>query len=102
VTTNPPVAGSWNWIDDQTAHWRPESTTPLALPSPSADIYGVPLGDGLYGEEDEHVSFKIGDSHVSIADDTTKQVSVFDNGKLVRTMPTSMGMGGTETSAAAR
>ena len=45
----------------------------------------------------KHVSFKIGDSHVSIADDNTKQVSVFDNGKLVRTMPTSMGMGGTET-----
>ena len=43
------------------------------------------------------MSFKIGDSHVSIADDNTKQVSVFDNGKLVRTMPTSMGMGGTET-----
>ena len=43
------------------------------------------------------MSFRIGDAHVSIADDATKQVSVFDNGKLVRTMPTSMGMGGTET-----
>ena len=36
---------------------------------------------------------------MSIADDKTKQVSVFDNGKLVRTMPTSMGMGGTQTIA---
>ena len=98
VTTNPPVAGSWNWIDDQTAHWRPEKYyTPGTSVAVAANLYGVPLGDGLYGEEDEHVSFKIGDSHVSIADDTTKQVSVFDNGKLVRTMPTSMGMGGTET-----
>ena len=43
------------------------------------------------------MSFTIGDAHVSIADDNTKQVSVFDNGKLVRTMPTSMGKGGTET-----
>ena len=60
----------------------------------AADIYGAPLGDGLYGAEDEQVSFRIGDAHVSIADDVTKQVSVFDNGKLVRTMPTSMGMGG--------
>ena len=98
VTTNPPVAGSWNWIDDQTAHWRPEKYyAPGTSVAVAANLYGVPLGDGLYGEEDEHVSFKIGDSHVSVADDTTKQVSVFDNGKLVRTMPTSMGMGGTET-----
>ena len=43
------------------------------------------------------MSFRIGDSHVSIADDTTKQVSVYKNGRLMRTMPTSMGMGGTET-----
>ena len=42
-------------------------------------------------------TFTIGDAHVSVADDTTKQVSVYDNGTLVRTMPTSMGMGGTET-----
>jgi len=98
VTTNPPVAGSWNWIDDQTAHWRPEKYyAPGTSVAVAANLYGTALGDGLYGEEDEHVSFKIGDSHVSIADDNTKQVSVFDNGNLVRTMPTSMGMGGTET-----
>ena len=97
VTTNPPTAGSWNWIDDQTAHWRPEKYyAPGTSVNVAANLFGTPLGDGLYGEEDEHVAFRIGDSHVSIADDNTKQVSVFDNGKLVRTMPTSMGMGGTE------
>ena len=98
VTTTPPVHGSWYWLDDQTAHWRPEKYyAPGTSVTVSANIYGAPLGDGLYGQQDEHVSFKIGDSHVSIADDNTKQVSVYENGKLVRTMPTSMGMGGTET-----
>ena len=24
VTTNPPIKGSWYWVDDVTAHWRPE------------------------------------------------------------------------------
>src|SRR6478672_201716 len=24
VTGSPPVSGSWNWVDDQNAHWRPE------------------------------------------------------------------------------
>ena len=98
VRTEPAVTGGWYWVDDQTAHWRPEKYyTPGTKVSVSADIYGDKLGDDLYGEEDQQVSFVIGDAHVSIADDTTKQVSVFDNGKLVRTMPTSMGMGGTET-----
>jgi lipoprotein-anchoring transpeptidase ErfK/SrfK len=98
VTTNPPVAGAWNWLDDQTAHWRPEKYyAPGTTVDVSANLYGTLVGDGLYGQEDEHVSFRIGNAHVSIADDNTKQVSVYDNGKLVRTMPTSMGMGGTET-----
>jgi lipoprotein-anchoring transpeptidase ErfK/SrfK len=98
VATNPKVAGSWNWIDDQTAHWRPEKYyAPGTSVTVAANIYGALLGDGLYGQQDEKVSFTIGDSHVSIADDNTKQVSVYDNGKLVRTMPTSMGRGGTET-----
>jgi lipoprotein-anchoring transpeptidase ErfK/SrfK len=98
VTTTPKVVGSWNWIDDQHAHWRPEKYyAPGTSVTVTANIYGAPLGDGLYGQDDERVSFRIGDAHVSIADDNTKQVSVFDNGKLVRTMPTSMGMGGTET-----
>lgn len=98
VTTNPPVRGSWYWIDDQNAHWRPEKYyAPGTSVTVHADVYGVPLGEGLYGEEDSTATFTIGDAHVSVADDNTKQVSVFDNGKVVRTMPTSMGRGGSET-----
>ena len=25
VAAKPPVAGTWNWIDNQTAHWQPEA-----------------------------------------------------------------------------
>jgi lipoprotein-anchoring transpeptidase ErfK/SrfK len=97
VTSSVPVNGTWNWVNDHEAHWRPEKYWPANVSvTVSADIYGANLGDGIYGQENEHVSFKIGNAHVSVADDKTKQVSVFDNGNLVRTMPTSMGMGGTQ------
>jgi lipoprotein-anchoring transpeptidase ErfK/SrfK len=100
VTTDPPVLGTWNWTDDQTARWRPEKYyAPGTTVSVAANIYGASLGDGLYGQKNSSLHFRIGDSHVSIADDNTKQVQVFENGKLVRTMPTSMGMGGTQTIA---
>ncbi|BDX32323.1 hypothetical protein TUM20985_28700 [Mycobacterium antarcticum] len=98
VTTTPAVTGSWYWVDDQNAHWRPPSYfAPGTRVAVAANVYGVALGEDLYGQEDTRVGFTIGDAHVSIADDATKQVSVYDNGVLVRTMPTSMGMGGTET-----
>ena len=98
VTTEPRALGSWYWTDDQTAHWRPQKYyAPGTKVGVTADLYGTKLGDGLYGEQDQQVGFTVGDSHVSVADDVTKQVTVYDNGQAVRTMPTSMGMGGTKT-----
>ena len=98
VTTSPPVEGAWTWVNDATAHWRPQNYyAPGTTVTVAANIYGVPLGEGLYGQADTGVRFRIGDAHISIANDITKQVSVFSNGQLMRTMPTSMGMGGSET-----
>lgn len=100
VRTNPPMKGSWYWLDDATAHWRPEKYyAPGTTVTVAANIFGVRLGDGLYGQENEKATLRIGAAHISIADDITKTVNVFDNGNLVRSMPTSMGRGGTETIA---
>ena len=98
VITTPQLAGSWMWINDRKAHWRPREYYPSGTEvTVKADLYGTDLGSGLFGEQDRQVSFRIGPSRVAIADDTTKQVSVYENGNLIRTMPTSMGRGGTQT-----
>ncbi|MFB1299413.1 MULTISPECIES: L,D-transpeptidase [Mycobacteriaceae] len=98
VTTAPKIEGAWTWINDRKAHWRPREYFPSGTEvTVKAGLYGTPLGDGLFGEEDKQVSFRIGQSRIAIADDTTKQVSVYEDGVLIRTMPTSMGRGGTET-----
>jgi lipoprotein-anchoring transpeptidase ErfK/SrfK len=86
VSTSPPVSGAWHWVDDRTAHWRP----------PQYYAPGTVVTVTVTAGQAPPVAFTIGASHVSIADDATKQVSVYDGGTLVRTMPTSMGRGGTE------
>ncbi|MFJ9366039.1 Ig-like domain-containing protein [Nocardia sp. NPDC101769] len=96
VTTEPPVPGAWYWLDDHNAHWRPENYhTPGTRITVAANLFGTRLGDGLYGQDDQRVSVVIGPSHIAIADDNTKHIEVFENGNLIRTMPTSMGRGGT-------
>jgi lipoprotein-anchoring transpeptidase ErfK/SrfK len=58
-------------------------------------VYGVNVGNGLYGQADQKVSYKIGAKHVAIANAKTHHVKVYFNNKLKRNMPTSMGQGGT-------
>ncbi|WP_286174582.1 Ig-like domain-containing protein [Mycobacterium sp. DL99] len=97
VKTVPPVEGSWYWMNNQRAHWRPQSYY-----SPGTEVVAIANGqgiDGAPGQGGSRVSFRIGESHVSIADDATKQIRVYRNDELVRTIPTSMGMGGSETVA---
>ena len=60
-------------------------------------IVAVPAGGASKYQTDAHATVNIGAAHLAIANDITKQVSVFDNGKLVRTMPTSMGKDSTPT-----
>lgn len=97
VTTDPPVDGAWNWVSDSVAHWRPKNFyQPGTTVTVDAGLYGVDVGGGMYGEEDESISFNIGDAHVAVADDSTKMITVKNNGQVVRTMPTSMGRGGSE------
>ena len=96
VTTTPAVTGGWYWSDSQNVYWRPEHYyAPGTQVSVTAKVYGVKVGDGLYGQADKHVSFKIGAKHYAVADAKTHQVKVYFNDRLVRTMPTSMGQGGT-------
>lgn len=96
VRTEPAVTGNWYWLSDTKAHWRPQYFyTPGTRISVDLNMFGLKLGDGLYGQSDAKANLTIGDSRIAIANDITKQISVFENGALVRTMPTSMGKGGT-------
>lgn len=92
VKTVPAQLGAFNWLSDTDVYWRTKVyLKPGTKVTINARVYGKDLGSGLYGQADAATWFKVGDSHISIADDKTKLVKVYDNGKLVKTMPTSMG-----------
>jgi lipoprotein-anchoring transpeptidase ErfK/SrfK len=95
VTANPPQAGSWYWLSDTEAHYRPQTYwTAGSKITIKADTYGVDLGGGVYGETDRTETVHVHDAWVAKADGATEQMQIFDNGKLVNTMPISLGSPG--------
>ena len=92
VTTTPAVAGSWRWFSDTQLHWRPQQYwQPGTKVTLDAALAGVDFGGGTWGTESRHVSFTIGDAHISLIDDATHQMTVMTNGRVERTIPVSLG-----------
>jgi lipoprotein-anchoring transpeptidase ErfK/SrfK len=100
VTTDPPVEGAFYWLNNREVRWRPEHFwKPGTAVNVAVNTYGVDLGDGVFGEDNLHTRFTIGDEVIATADDTTKMVTVRVDGEVVKTMPTSMGKDSTPTAS---
>lgn len=98
ITTNPPVEGAFYWLNNQELRWRPEKYwKPGTEVDVAVNIYGVDMGDGLFGQEDVKTHFTVGDEVIATVDDDTKTITVRRNGEVVKTMPTSMGKNSTPT-----
>lgn len=103
VRTTPHIDGAWYWADDQDVHWRPEKYWPSGTKvTVTAQVYGVEVGNGLYGQSDASTSFTIGRKQVTIAYDSApkkvNKVRVHNAaGTVIRTMNTSMGEHSGET-----
>ena len=92
VTSTPKQPGTWHWISDNEAHWRPKAYWKAGTEvSVDVDVNGVPAGNGIYGQEDREVDFSIGDAHVYKVDARSHQMRVFSNGRLIRTIPITTG-----------
>jgi lipoprotein-anchoring transpeptidase ErfK/SrfK len=92
VTSKPAQLGTWHWMSDNEAHWRPKAYWKAGTDvSVDIDINGVSAGNGIYGQEDRVVDFEIGDAHIYKVDMKTHQMKVFSNGKLLRTIPITTG-----------
>ena len=98
VTSTPRQPGSWSWMSDNEAHWRPKTYWKAGTKvSVDVDVNGVAAGNGIYGQEDREVDFEVGDAHIYRVDASTYQMKVFSNGKLLRTIPVTTGKPGFTT-----
>jgi len=98
VTTSPHVAGAWHWFSDSEVHWRPQHYwKPGTKVTVNANVYGVSVGDGIYGQQDVSTSFTIGAAKIFTINDKTHTGVITINGKATRTVPVSMGRGGSVT-----
>jgi lipoprotein-anchoring transpeptidase ErfK/SrfK len=76
-------------------HWRPRTYwKPGTKVTVKAALYGVHVGDDIYGQQDVTSSFSIGPSRIFTIDDRTHSGVVRINGKAVRSIKVSMGRGG--------
>lgn len=92
ISTEPRVTGAFYWFDDREVHWRPkEYWNPGTKITVNVNVYGKDLGNGVYGRTDRKATITIGDKVVVHADGASHQMSVEVNGKVVRTLPISMG-----------
>src|SRR3954466_15883692 len=92
VTSSTPTDGVWNWMNDSEVHFRPSqywpANTHITL---DANLSGVNMGDGVWGEKNRQVSFDIGKKHVSVADAGAHTLTVYDGDQVAQTYPMSAG-----------
>ncbi|MEU8814702.1 Ig-like domain-containing protein [Actinoplanes sp. NPDC048796] len=100
VTATPAQEGTWHWTSATEVHYRPK----VYWKANSKVFYkvalaGVPLGNGYYGKSDMTVDLKIGRSLVMTVSNKTKQMTVKENGKVIKTLPVSLGKPKTPSSS---
>jgi lipoprotein-anchoring transpeptidase ErfK/SrfK len=97
VETSVPVEGSWGWLPDEgggsRVDWRPREYWPAYTKvTVTADLFGVPYGEGKYGAADVSSSFEIGRSQIVKADAASHRVLVIRDGQQVFDFPASYGL----------
>lgn len=98
IKTSPAVAGKFYWRDDRTVHWRPAKYwTAGTTVDVTVTTFGVKLGKTTYGAKNASIRFRIGRQLIAISDNRTHMTKVYIDGKLARTMKSSLGKGGGTT-----
>jgi lipoprotein-anchoring transpeptidase ErfK/SrfK len=101
VTSDPPQPGAWHWFNGSAVEYRPAKYwLPGTKLSVRIALQGQPLGNGYYGDQDRTATASIAKDVVELRiTNHPKQMKMYKNGKLMRTMPVSLGKPSTPSSS---
>jgi lipoprotein-anchoring transpeptidase ErfK/SrfK len=100
VTTDKPVVGSWSWVSSREVHYRPQVYWPANTHvTVDINVGRRDLGSGVYGETSRRVAFTVGSAVITKVSNASKHLTVYQDGKPLRTMPVSLGRASMPTSA---
>ena len=92
VSESRPVLGGWHWFSTSELHFRPQQLWPSGEQvTLDANLDGWDAGHTLWGTGRQHVRFSIGHSHISVANLSTDQMTVSEDGRIIATYPFSGG-----------
>jgi lipoprotein-anchoring transpeptidase ErfK/SrfK len=92
VETSQPVEGRWAWFSDREVHYRPKEYWPANTDvTVKILVNSLPAGNGIYGQKDQIVDFKVGQKVVAYVDVNTYTLTLKENDAVVRTIPVSTG-----------
>ena len=98
VTSTPAVMGGWHWLTANVVHFRPATFWPSGTKvTVTANLKGFNAGNGIWGLAGWTSSFSVGAKHLSIINNLTHTMQVFNNDRLIATYPVSLGKGGFAT-----
>ncbi|MEU9825470.1 L,D-transpeptidase [Micromonospora chersina] len=101
VKTDPPQPGTWSWMSDgkQVEYRAPDFWKSGTKISVRSALEGLPIGKDAIGDADHRATSRIGRQVSLDIDNATKQMSVYQDGKLLRKVPVSLGKSSTPSSS---
>lgn len=92
VVESVPVPGGWSWFSERELHFRPQAYWPSGEQvTVTSNLEGWSAGDGNWGSGRVQVHFKVGATHISVADLAANTLKVTENGAPVATYAMSGG-----------
>jgi lipoprotein-anchoring transpeptidase ErfK/SrfK len=92
VRAEPEQEGTWHWRSGWEVHYRPaEYWQPGTTITYDVTTGGLPVGEDRYLRNDMHVGLTVGNEIMMTVDADTRQMTVREDGEVVRTIPVSLG-----------